>query len=1019
MTASLLDAEYEIPVEHLGPVWEPNPDWDGVSLIGRHGKYVLPELSLGHQAIAWAQGYPGSPLYEGPYLLSPDSTDELIEPFTLTFEQWRFVIWWYAIDDEGNFIYRRGVLQRLKGHGKDPLAAFLSLVELLGPCRFAGWAARPLEKFGTEPDGSWVVDTGDPVATENPNAWIQIAAVTKFQPLALDTPVRTLRGWTTVGELHTGDSVFASDGRPVRVARETEIMQDMKCYRLSFADGESVVASATHGWTVEGRNGHDDGFVKQTLSTEELAERWNSKRWRYRIPLVPALTEDVDLALSPYMLGLWLGDGSSADSTIAIDWRVRDEVAAIIEPHVEPHEEVVWANQRGNAGTLRVRTRRFVCPRGHDYSKQNYAIQSGNKVCRRCIHLGKAGRAAIPKIPTFREKLRAIGVLGNKHIPDSYLFAGTQQRLELLRGLMDSDGAISPSGRANFTNINSELIAGVCDLLSSLGIRYNVQDVGNGAQRVFFTPWAEMNPFHLGHKAARVRTERRFAHRSIVGVEEVASVPVKCIGIDTDDHLFQVGRTGILTHNTQNTMQLFPGLISERLMRKAHMRQDSIGITKVTAFRGRRQIQAVTSNPRALEGGRPSFVIKNETEHWVETNNGWLMDQAIDRNAAKSKGGAARSLAICNAPDYAEESVGLREREAYLKEMTGLSVKTGVLYDSLELPESVSISPPGFAEMDEETQEAAAKAWLEACIRTVRGDSWWLNETRIALEILDRKVPSTSVARRFYFNQTVANEDSWVDGKAVSAAIDVLAQVRRTSDADQARAGWDIVRPDEPIVMFFDGSKSDDATGLVGCRISDGYCFTIGVWQAPPQKRARTQWLVPRSEVDARVEEAFERFTVVGFWADPSHTKDDEDGSAYWDGLIDEWHRRYKSQLQIWSTKTGQNPHSIMWDMASPMRSKMFTEAAEQTKAELEHVDPDTEELTPVFTIDGHPRLIEHLRNARRAPGLYGVSLRKESRESLRKIDLAVCLVGARMLRRVLLNSEPEEAPKGGWAFSV
>lgn len=110
--------EYDIPVQHLGPVWERNPEWDGVSFTGPHGQYILPEFSLGYQVWEWVQGYPDPETgVRVPNILSPDSRDEDPEAFCPTFEQWRFVLWWYAIDERGRFLFRRGVLQRLKGWG--------------------------------------------------------------------------------------------------------------------------------------------------------------------------------------------------------------------------------------------------------------------------------------------------------------------------------------------------------------------------------------------------------------------------------------------------------------------------------------------------------------------------------------------------------------------------------------------------------------------------------------------------------------------------------------------------------------------------------------------------------------------------------------------------------------------------------------------------------------------------------------------------------------------------------------
>lgn len=97
------------PIEatHFGPTWQRNPDWDGVSLTGPHSQFMLPEYTLGHQAMAWVKDN----------LLSPDSNEYHQEPWSPTYEQWRFILWWYAIDERGRWLYRRGVLQRMKGWG--------------------------------------------------------------------------------------------------------------------------------------------------------------------------------------------------------------------------------------------------------------------------------------------------------------------------------------------------------------------------------------------------------------------------------------------------------------------------------------------------------------------------------------------------------------------------------------------------------------------------------------------------------------------------------------------------------------------------------------------------------------------------------------------------------------------------------------------------------------------------------------------------------------------------------------
>ena len=472
---------------------------------------------------------------------------------------------------------------------------------------------------------------------------------------------------------------------------------------------------------------------------------------------------------------------------------------------------------------------------------------------------------------------------------------------------------------------------------------------------------------------------------------------------------------------TKNTMKIFPTLFTEAC--KAEHGID-IGKEVIYAYHGARTIEAVTSSPATLEGARPSLVIKNETHHWKLNNEGHEMAAVIGRNTAKSKGGAARTISITNAYEPSQDSVGQREREAWENERDGLNVKTGVLYDTVEAaPEAymrLPRKPDNTMPSDEEI-----RAYVGAVVDSVRGDAWWLDVESILAEIFDEVNP-VSQSRRFYFNQVVNAEDAWLDSGLIGGRLvhPLAKQYRDEIGNDDLRAGWQLVHPTEPVALFFDGSKSDDATALVGCRLDDGYVFTLGVWQRPRGKRGE-HWLVPREEVDARVIECAGwpernmtgRFTVVAFFGDPSHALDDEDSTRYWDGLMDTWHQRYKDKLQIWATKTGNRQHAVMWDMTSPLHQAEFVAAAERFVGEAEHLN-DIEEFDPQFLIDGHPALVAHLRNAKKYPTKYGVSLWKGAREADKKIDLAVAAVGARMVRRMMTNvglEEPEKGPAELW----
>jgi hypothetical protein len=464
---------------------------------------------------------------------------------------------------------------------------------------------------------------------------------------------------------------------------------------------------------------------------------------------------------------------------------------------------------------------------------------------------------------------------------------------------------------------------------------------------------------------------------------------------------------------TKNTMMMFPGFFS-----KSCMDENAIDLGKqiIYAHHGRCRIEAVTSSPSTLEGARSTFVIKNETHHWKTTNDGHDMADVIERNITKSKDGASRSLSITNAYEPSEDSVAQLEREAWEDEVAA-GWESTTMYDSLEAHPNALINlpailvrdgGPGEREYRDPTKEEV-EAYVSAVVLGVRGDAVWLDIPSIVDSIItNKRGPSRS--RRFYYNQVVAAEDAWAHPMAVEAAVEQLAIDARRAGFDPLRDGW-LVGPDEPIVMFFDGSKSRDATGLVGCRLSDGYVFTIGVWQQPKGK-AGDNWLVPRDDVDLRVHEAHERFTVVAFFGDPSHSQDDADDTRYWDPFMDEWHRKYKDRYLVWAVKDGITGHSIMWDMTSPARHTQFVRAAERFIGELERKN-DIEEFDPAFRIDGHPALVNHIKNAKRYPvPKVGISLFKGERSGTKKIDLAVCAVGARMLRRIVLNIEKEEEPE-------
>ena len=140
-------------------------------------------------------------------------------------------------------------------------------------------------------------------------------------------------------------------------------------------------------------------------------------------------------------------------------------------------------------------------------------------------------------------------------------------------------------------------------------------------------------------------------------------------------------------------------------------------------------------------------------------------------------------------------------------------------------------------------------------------------------------------------------------------------------------------------------------------------------------------------------------YRVVGFWGDPSHVLDDETGLRYWDSLFDAWHRDYGRRLKVWAQPQGRDKHAVMFDMVRMDVQKRFVTAVDQAYSDITAGD---------FPHDGDARLRQHMLNARRQPTRAGMSIAKEGRESRRKIDLAICAIGARMIRREYLNTRKQ-----------
>jgi len=368
--------------------------------------------------------------------------------------------------------------------------------------------------------------------------------------LALDQEIPTPAGWQRMRDIHPGDFVFGTDGRPVLVTVESEIFHK-PMYLVTFEDGSTVKASADHIWTVQTRYSRKTARRKKVCSdgrgcarrydleerdgwfettTEEMAGNFSRRRpdgkgmeYLYRVPMNGAVQyPEKDLPVDPYTLGVWLGDGCSTTTCVTCSDADRDEMISNLE--AEGHT-CKWYTYKNRAGAI-----------GLDIADTK----------------GKTNR--------LRDALRALGVYGDKHIPRIYLEASEAQRWALLQGLMDTDGSCEKRGQCEFSQKSKRITEGVLELIRSLGIKASVHEkqamcggknCGTVYRITFFTT-KDRSCFRLSRKTARLKDQlaERMQKKSITNIEPIPQEPSKCIAVDSEDHLYLAGAGFTATHNT-------------------------------------------------------------------------------------------------------------------------------------------------------------------------------------------------------------------------------------------------------------------------------------------------------------------------------------------------------------------------------------------------------------------------------------------------------------------------------------
>lgn len=344
-----------------------------------------------------------------------------------------------------------------------------------------------------------------------------------WKGLPLDTEIPTLDGWSTIADLQEGDIIFDKDGNPTKILHKSEIHHN-PCYKITFDNGDTIVADHEHRWEISfstAKNSKYHGeYRTQVMTTEEIAnylENLPEKRTSYDIPKIvnprPLNLENKELPIDPYVLGCWLGDGSKQCGAITNETN-----------------NVLGEIQR----------------RGYNLGDD---ISAEDKTSTYTI-LGIYG------------KLKELNLINNKHIPDIYQRASYEQRLDLLRGLMDTDGYYNPKRKRFVMETSQEWQCyDFIKLLASLGIKSTKFDIIKKLNGKEFHEYSinfstrGLNPFLMRNQEIEYPTRDACTYRNIDKVELVETVSTQCLEVDSPSHTFLCTNKMIVTHNTNKKIE--------------------------------------------------------------------------------------------------------------------------------------------------------------------------------------------------------------------------------------------------------------------------------------------------------------------------------------------------------------------------------------------------------------------------------------------------------------------------------
>lgn len=327
----------------------------------------------------------------------------------------------------------------------------------------------------------------------------------------INEDILTDKGFIKFGDLSVGDKVYGPDGKLTTVKLVTPI-KELRCFDVEFDDGTIITCDEDHFWEV---SSSDWNHKSKTIGMNELIKTLSNKQTNgsgLYVRMNNCLYfEEKQLPINPYILGVWLGDGNKNDGRITC--------------HINDYS--FYKNEIQDISEFR--------PDKRNPTTGNFNI----------IGLYK--------------KLHENKILKNKHIPEIYKFSSREQRIQLIQGMMDTDGSIRKNGGIEFYQKDENIIDDFIFILRSLGVKTRKRTKlfkGN----IYFTVRFATNLFDCFKLPRKLDNQKIHEYQEknkrlyIKNIIERKSTPTKCIQVDNQSHLFLIGKNLIPTHNTTTSV---------------------------------------------------------------------------------------------------------------------------------------------------------------------------------------------------------------------------------------------------------------------------------------------------------------------------------------------------------------------------------------------------------------------------------------------------------------------------------